>query len=140
MIRLTVPIALLALVLLGAGAACKKSAAPISPADKAAAEAKAIIDEAAAAAEEAANKPAPKVESKMNDEAYIEITARSALIRDKYKDDPEKVDLEMETVYEKLGVSLAEYQEFKKALTPEKDGELMRKVQDKIQTLEREYK
>jgi len=139
MIRLPVPIALLAVALLGAGAACKKTVAPISPADKAAAEAKAIVDEAAAA-EEAANKPAPKVESKMNDEAYIEITARSALIRDKYKDEPDKIDPEMEKVYEKIGVTLAEYQEFKKALTPEKDGELMRKVQDKIQTLEREYK
>jgi len=140
MIRPTVPIVLLAVALLGSGAACKKSAAPMSPADKAAAEAKAIIDEAAAAAEEAANKPAPKVESKMNDEAYIEITARSALINDKYKDEPDKIDPEMEKVFEKVGVSLAEYQEFKKALTPEKDGELTRKVQDKIQILEREYK
>jgi hypothetical protein len=139
MIRLPVPIALLAVALLGVGAACKKTDAPISPADKAAAEAKAIVDEAAAA-EEAANKPAPKVESKMNDEAYIEITARSALIHDKFKDEPDKIDPEMEKVYEKIGVTLAEYQEFKKALTPEKDGELMRKVQDKIQTLEREYK
>jgi hypothetical protein len=137
MIRLTVPIALVTAALLGAGAACKKTVAPISPADKAAAEAKAIIDEAA---EEEANKPAPKVESKMNDAAYIEITARSALIRDKYKDEPDKIDTEMEKVYEKIGLTLAEYQEFKKALTPEKDGELMRKVQDKIQTLEREYK
>ena len=34
----------------------------------------------------------------------------------------------------------AEYEEFKKALTPEKAGELTRKVQEKMQALEREYK
>jgi hypothetical protein len=140
MIRLPVPIALLAVALaLLAGAACKKSTAPMSPAEKAAAEAKAIIDEAAAAEEEA-NKPPPKIESKMNDEAYIEIAARFVLLHEKYKEDPETIDLEMEKIYEKFGVAQTEYQEFKKALTPEKDGELMRKIQDKIQTLEREYK
>jgi hypothetical protein len=139
MIRLTVPITLLAVALLGAGAACKKSATPIRSAEKAAAEAKAIVDEAAAAEEEA-NKPAPKPEPKMNDAFYIEITARFVLLQEKFKDEPEKVEPEMEKVYEKLGLTPTEYQEFKKALTPEKEGELTRKVQDKIQVLEREYK
>ncbi|MGD0781412.1 MAG: hypothetical protein ABSA30_00990 [Candidatus Aminicenantales bacterium] len=122
-----------------AGAACKKTDAPISPADKAAAEAKAIEDEAAAAAEEA-NKPAPKPEPKMNDTLYIEITARFVLLQEKYKDEPEKADPEMDKVYDTLGVTPAEYREFKKALTPGKKDELTRKVQDKMQVLEREYK
>ena len=98
------------------------------------------MDEAAAAAEEEANKPPPKPEPKMNDVLYVEITARIVLIHEKYKDEPDKIEPEMEKVYEKLGVTSAEYQEFKKALTPEKDGRAGRKVQDKIQTLEREYK
>lgn len=138
--RMTVPLLLFAAILtVFAGTACKKSAAPISAADKAAADAKAIVDEAAAAEEEA-NKPVPKPEPKMNDTLYIEIAARFVLLNEKHKDDPEKVELEMEKVYEKLGVTQTEYQEFKKALTPEKEGELTRKVQDKIQALEREYK
>lgn len=140
MTRPAVPLLLLAAALaLLAGTACKKSAAPTSSADKAAADAKAIVDEAAAAEEEA-NKPVPKPEPKMNDTLYIEIAARFVLLNEKYKDDPEKVELEMDNVYEKLGVTQTEYQEFKKALTPEKEGELTRKVQDKIQALEREYK
>ncbi len=140
MTRATVLILLLAAALaLLAGTACRKTAAPISPADRAAAEAKAIQDEAAAAEEEA-DKPAPKPEPKMNDDLYIEITARFVLLQEKYKDEPEKADPEMDKVYEKLGVSPAEYREFKKALTPEKKDELTRKVQDKMQVLEREYK
>ena len=140
MTRPVVPFLLLAAVLtVFAGTACKKSAPPISSADKAAADAKAIVDEASAAEEEA-NKTAPKPEPRMNDTLYIEIAARFVLLNEKYKDDPEKVELEMEKVHEKLGVTQTEYQEFKKALTPQKEGELTRKVQDKIQALEREYK
>jgi hypothetical protein len=139
MIRFRWSVFLMAGVLLAGGLACKKTSDSASPAEKAAAEAKAIVDEAAAA-EEAANKPAPKPESKMKDDLYIEITARSALIHDKYKEEPDKVEPEMERVFEKLGVTQTEYQEFKKALTPDKEGELNRKVQEKIQTLEREYK
>jgi hypothetical protein len=140
MTRTAVPVLLLAaaLVLL-AGTACKKSAAPITSTDKAAAEAKAIVDEAVATEEEAA-KPAPKPAPKMNDTLYIEISARLVLIREKYKDDPEKIEPETEKVYEKLGLTLTEYEEFKKALAPEKADELTRKVQEKIQALEREYK
>jgi hypothetical protein len=140
MTRTAVPLFLLAAALaLLAGTACKKSAAPINPTDKAAAEAKAIVDEAAAAEEEAA-KPAPKPEPKMNDTLYVEIAARSVMIHEKFREEPEKIEPEMEKVYDKLGVTLAEYEEFKKALTPEKAGELTRKVQEKMQTLEREYK
>jgi hypothetical protein len=140
MTRTAVPFLLLAAALAFlAGPACKKSAAPISPTEKAAAEAKAIVDEAAAAEEEAA-KPAPKPEPKMNDVLYIEISARSVLIHEKFKDEPEKIEPEMEKVYEKLSVTSAEFEEFKKALAPEKADELTRKVQDKIQALEREYK
>jgi hypothetical protein len=122
-----------------AGPACKKSAAPLTSTEKAAAEAKAIVDEAAASEEEAA-KPAPKPAPKMTDALYVEISARSVLIHEKFKDEPEKIEPEMEKVYEKLEVTAAEFEEFKKALTPEKADELTRKVQDKIQALEREYK
>ena len=139
MIRKTMLFALIAATLLAAGAACKKSAVTASPADKAVAEAKAIEDEAAAAAEEA-DKPAPKPEPKMNDALFVEITARSVLIREKLKDEPDKIDPEIDKVYEKFAVTAAEYADFKKALTPQREGELMRKVQDKIQTLEREFK
>jgi hypothetical protein len=132
---------LAAVLALGAGG-CKKAADSLSPSEKAAAEAKAIVDESEAAAEAAAQAPAAKVEPKMNDALYIEISARFVLIHEKFKEEPERIEPEMEKVCEKLMVTRAEYEEFKKALsaTPEREGDLSRKVQDKMQALEREYK
>jgi hypothetical protein len=133
---------LAAVLALGAGGACQKSADSLSPSEKAAAEAKAIVDDSEAAAEAAAKAPAVKVEPKMNDTLYIEISARFVLIHEKFKDEPERIEPEMDKVCEKLMVTRAEYEEFKKALaaTPEREGDLSRKIQDKMQALEREYK
>ena len=127
---------------LGSGGACRKSTDSLNSSEKAAAEAKAIVDESEAAAAEAAKAPVAKVEPKMNDTLYIEISARFVLIHEKFKDEPERIEPEMDKVCEKLMVTRAEFDEFKKALaaTPEREGELSRKVQDKMQALEREYK
>jgi Xaa-Pro aminopeptidase len=132
--------ALLILAGLAAGPACKGKAGLTDPADKALAEIESAQEEAAAAAEAEANKPQPKPEPKINDENYVEIAARSILIREKYAEEPEQIEPEIEKVYEKLGVTAAEYHEFRKALAPAKSSELQKKVQEKMQSLANEYR
>ena len=120
--------------------ACKGKASLTSAADRALAEIEADKAEAEAAAEAEANKPQPKPEPKVNDALYVEITARTILIREKYAEDPTSIEPEIEKVYEKLGVTAADCQEFVKALTPAKTSELAKKVQEKMQTLADEYR
>lgn len=87
--------------------------------------------------EEAAPKPAPP---RMNEDVYVEISARSALIFEKYKEDMEQAQREVETVYEKFGVTLKEFRDFEARLTPEKSNELQKRVQDFIQKIAGEYR
>lgn len=129
-----------AMVLTALGPACKGKAGLTNSADRALAEIEAAKAEAEAAAEAEANKPQPKPEPKVNDALYIEITARTILIREKYADDQTAIEPEIEKAYEKLGVTAADYQEFVKALVPPKTNELAKKVQEKMQTLADEYR
>ncbi len=131
---------LLILALLLSGPACKGKAGLSDPADKALAEIESNLEEAAAEAEAEANKPQPKPEPRMNDEIYVEIAARTILIGEKYAEDPDRIEPEIEKVYEKLGVTAAEYQDYRKALAPAKSSELQKKVQEKMQTLAHEYR
>lgn len=87
--------------------------------------------------EEAAPKPAPP---RMSDDVYVEISARSALIFEKYKEDMEQAQKEVEAVYEKFGVTLKEFRDFQARLTPEKSSELQKRVQDFIQKIAGEYR
>lgn len=99
--------------------------------------------EAEQAAEEAANKAAeekPLPPPKMNEDVYVEITARSVLIRDKYKDDAAQAEKEVEAVHEKFGVTFMEYKDFQDKLTPQRLGELQRKINDFIQKIINEYR
>jgi hypothetical protein len=133
--------ALLAAVVLTALApACKGKAGLTNSADRALAEIEADKAEAEAAAEAEANKPQPKPEPKVNDALYVEITARTILIREKYAEDTPQIEPEIEKVYEKLGVTAADYQDFVKALVPAKASELAKKIQEKMQALANEYR
>ena len=98
-------------------------------------EAEQAAEEAAKAAEQ---KPLPP--PKMNEDVYVEITARSVLIRDKYKDDSTQAEKEIESVYEKFGVTFKEYKDFQDKLTPQRLGELQRKINDFIQKIINEYR
>lgn len=94
--------------------------------------------EAEEAAKAAEQKPPPP--PKMNEDVYVEITARSVLIRDKYKDDSTQAEKEVEAVYEKFGVTFKEYKDFQDKLTPPRLGELQRKINDFIQKIINEYR
>lgn len=139
MTRKTLVWAALFAVLLAALPGCKQLKEWISPGDKELAQIDADNAEAEAALEAEAAKPAPKPEPKMNEALYIEIAARSVLIRQKFAETPDEAEAEIEKVYEKLGVTGAEYKEFLRALGPKADA-LQKQVQEKMQTLEHEYK
>jgi len=119
-------------------AACKKKEAPptLEELEQSKVEAEDAAEEAAAEAE-AKLKPAPP---KINDDTYVEITARSVLTREKYKDDLPQAEKEVEAVYEKFGLTFAEYKEFEKTLTPQRLGELQRKINDFMQKILNEYR
>jgi hypothetical protein len=87
-------------------------------------------------AETAAKPPAPK----MNDDVYVEIKARSALIYEKYKEDPDQAQKEIEALYEKKGVTFAEYKEFSAKLTFQHTNELEKRVVDFMQKIAQEYR
>ena len=103
-----------------------------------------IDEEAAADAEqptevtETEAKPAPP--PRMNEDVYIQIKARSALIYEKYKDEPEQAQKEVEAVYAKFGVTNDEYKTFVNKLPPLRVGELERRVMDYMQKVAAEYK
>jgi hypothetical protein len=101
-------------------------------------------EEAAADAEqpteetETEAKPAPP--PRMNEDVYIQIKARSALIYEKYKDEPEQAQKEVETVYAKFGVTNDEYKTFVSKLPPLRAAELEKRVMDYMQKVAPEYK
>jgi len=119
---------------------CKKdsSETTLNEIEKAQLEAEQAAEEAAAAAEAAQKQAAPP--PKMNEDVYVQITARSALIRDKFKDDPDQADKEVEALYDKFGVTFNEYKEFQGKLTPQRLGELQTKINDFMQKIVNEYR
>jgi len=90
------------------------------------------------AAKQAETKPAPP--PRMNDDVYVEITARSALIRDKYKDDPNQAEKEIEIVFEKFGVTFRDYKTFQDKLDPQESAELAKKISDFMTRIANEYR
>lgn len=129
-----------AAAMMAAGPACKGGTRLTGAADKALAEQEATEAADKAASEEAAAKPEPKPEPKVNDAMYVEITARSVLIREKYAETPETIDPEIDKVYDAFSITAADYREFAKTLVPPKSYELQKKIQEKIQTLAHEYR
>jgi glutamate/tyrosine decarboxylase-like PLP-dependent enzyme len=94
---------------------------------------------AEAAAAEAAAKPVPPP-PKMNDEVYIDIRARQALIDDKYKDDPALAQQSLDQVFEKHLVTLQEFRDFEAKQTPEHRAALEKKVMEFMQRILGEYR
>lgn len=60
--------------------------------------------------------PSPKI----SEEIYVEITARAALIFDKYKEDLDEAHRQMDLVYQKFGVTFDDYDRFRKSLPADK--------------------
>jgi len=75
--------------------------------------------------------PAPR----MTEELYIDLTARSALIWDKYRDEPEKAQQEVDDLYFRAGVTWKEYKEFEAKLTPQQRDALQKKILDYMQKI-----
>jgi hypothetical protein len=131
-------IVLCAVLLIVAAPACKK--AKEGETLEEAEQAKLDAEQAAeAAAAEAAAKPVPPA-SKMNEDVYIEIRARAALIFDKYKDDLELAEKNVDALYEKAQVTLQEFKAFEAKQTMEKRAELEKKVVDFMQKILSEYR
>jgi hypothetical protein len=128
----------LACLLLFASPGCKKSGETAARSDEVA-QLEAEQQAAEQAAAEAAAKPAAPV-SRMNDDLYIEITARSALIQDKYKENLDQAQKEVDALYDKFGVTIKEYDDFRAKQTPKHRGELEKKVVDFMQKVASEYK
>ncbi|MBC7349555.1 MAG: hypothetical protein H5U05_06250 [Candidatus Aminicenantes bacterium] len=84
-------------------------------------------------------KPAPPPPPKITEEIYVEITARAALIFDKYKEDLDEAHRQMDLVYQKFGVSFADYDRYRKSLPADKKRQLEKQVQEFIQKIYKEY-
>jgi hypothetical protein len=106
-------------------AGCRKSGENVPTSDEEAAAEEAFPEEA-----EPAAKPAPP---KVTEEVYIDLTVQSVVIRERLKDDPAAAEQEVEALFEKTGVTIAEYKEFASKLSPEKMNDLQKKIQEKLQ-------
>jgi hypothetical protein len=131
-------VVLCAVLLVLAPPACKKTKTGETPEE--AEQARLDSEQAAeAAAAEAAAKPVPPP-PKMNDEVYIDIRARQALIYDKYKDDLDLAQQAVDQVYEKHLVTLQELKDFEAKQTREHRADLEKKVMDYMQKIMGEYR
>jgi uncharacterized membrane protein len=124
----------LILSLLVTGACKTEGEAAPSDEDAIAAEEAAAAE---AAAKEAAAKPAPP---KVTEENYIEIIARSVLIRQKHAEDAATGEKEVETLYEKAGLTFADVKEYENKIGPSNVALLQPKIQEKIQKLLPDYR
>jgi hypothetical protein len=75
-------------------------------------------------------KPAPP---KVNEEVFIDLTVQSVLARERNKEDPVAAENEVEALFEKAGVTVAEFKEFEQKLSFEKSNELQKKIQERLQ-------
>ncbi|MBM3312698.1 MAG: hypothetical protein FJY80_14465 [Candidatus Aminicenantes bacterium] len=84
--------------------------------------------------EEAEAEPLPKpAPPKVNEEVYVDLTVQSVLIREQNKEDALAAEKDVEALFEKAGVTIAEYKAFEQKLSFEKANELQRKIQEKLQ-------
>ncbi|MGQ9579023.1 MAG: hypothetical protein ACUVWQ_10410 [Candidatus Aminicenantales bacterium] len=89
---------------------------------------------------EEAEAPTKPAVPKMTEELYIDITARSALIWDKYKEEPEKAQQEVDNLYLKAGVTWKEYKEYEAKLTLKEKDTLQKKILEYMQKIITEYR
>jgi len=90
--------------------------------------------------EEEETEPPAKAMPKMTEALYVDLAARSALIWDKYKDESEKAQQEVDNLYFKAGVTWKDYQEFEAKLTPQERDALQKKIMDYMQKIIHEYR
>lgn len=79
--------------------------------------------------------PAPKI----TEEIYVDITARAALIFDKYKEDLDEAHRQMDLVYQKHGITFQDYDRYRRSLTPDNKRRLEKLIQERIQKIYKEY-
>lgn len=84
-------------------------------------------------------KPAAPPPPRISEEVFVEITARAALIFDKYKEDLDEAHRQMDLVYQKFGITFDDYERFRKSLPADKKRQLEKKVQEFIQKIYQEY-
>jgi len=127
---------LIVLVLLPAGACKSKSQAPGLTEEELLA-----ADQAEAEEEEAAKAAAAKVvPPKVNEEIYIEMRARSVLIRQKYIEEFETGEKEVEALLDKNNLTFSDMKEFETRVGQAVLDQLERKIQEKMQKLLDEYR
>ncbi|MCX8160822.1 MAG: hypothetical protein N3G18_07815 [Candidatus Saccharicenans sp.] len=85
------------------------------------------------------SKPTPPPAPKITEEIYVDITARAALIFDKYKEDLDEAHRQMDLVYQKYGITFNDYDRYRRNLTSDQKRQLERRVQERIQEVYKEY-
>lgn len=83
-------------------------------------------------------KPAPPP-PKITEDIYVDITARAALIFDKYKEDLDEAHRQMDLVYQKYGITFTDYDRYRRNLTTDQKRRLEKLVQEQIQKVYKEY-
>ena len=127
---------LIILILIPAGA-CKSKSQASEPTE----EELLAAEQAEAEEEEAAKAAAAKVvPPKVNEEIYIEMRARSVLIRQKYIEDFETGEKEVEALLDKNHLTFADIKEFETRVGQTVLDQLERKIQEKMQKLLEEYR
>ncbi len=84
-------------------------------------------------------KPAPPPPPRITDDIYVDITARAALIFDKYKEDLDEAHRQMDLVYQKYGITFTDYDRYRRSLTSDQKKRLEKLVQERIQKVYKEY-
>ena len=127
-------VAILGLILILSAGACRTKGQAVPEEETATTEEEASAAEAEA--KEAAAKPAPP---KVTEEKYIEMTARSVLIRQKHAEDPILGEKEIETLLERAELTMADLKEYENKIGLSNVDLLQPKIQEKIQKLLPEY-
>ncbi|NPV83175.1 MAG: hypothetical protein HPY46_06310 [Candidatus Aminicenantes bacterium] len=84
-------------------------------------------------------KPAPPPAPKITEDIYVDITARAALIFDRYKEDLDEAHRQMDLVYQKYGITFTDYDRYRRNLTTDQKRRLEKLVQEQIQKVYKEY-
>ncbi|MDI6698170.1 MAG: hypothetical protein QME85_04460 [Candidatus Saccharicenans sp.] len=79
--------------------------------------------------------PVPKI----SEEIYVDITARAAVIFDKYKEDLDEAHRQMDLVYQKYGITFQDYDRYRRSLTSDNKRRLEKLIQERIQKVHKEY-
>ncbi len=98
-------------------------------------------EQAAEEAEEEARAAAAKiVPPKVTEEIYIEMRARTVLLRQKFIEDFETGEKEVEMLLDRNGLTFADMKEFETRVGQPALDQLERKIQEKMQKLLEEYR